>query len=211
MPVYLQVAIVALLAGMSPGPDFFLVMRNSLGYGRRVGIATALGIAGALAVHASYSIIGLALIIRHQRWLFAAIQVSGALYLAYLGISAIVATFRRKKEDGGAEKPPAEAGKSFLQGFANGFLCNILNPKAFVFFLSVFSQFLARDSSKFVELVYGIEVVAVGGAWFILVATAASLASFQAFYLKAEKWLDRFFGAVLLVFAARIFLSVLVR
>jgi RhtB (resistance to homoserine/threonine) family protein len=202
--------IVALLAGMSPGPDFFLVMKNSLGYGRRVGMASAFGIAAALAVHASYTIVGLALIIRHYRWLFAAIQILGALYLAYLGISAIVSTLR-KKNDAQASAPEAIGSKSMRQGFMNGFLCNILNPKAFVFFLSVFSQFLSRDSSKLAELVYGIEVVAVIGAWFILVATMASIASFRILYCKIEKWLDRFFGCILLFFAARILKSAIAR
>lgn len=208
--MYFQVMIVALLAGMSPGPDFFLVMKNSLGYGRRVGIASALGIAAALAVHASYTVVGLAIIVQHYRWLFAAIQIFGALYLAYLGISTIVSTFRKKAEARSAE-PEAAGAKSLRQGFLNGFLCNILNPKAFVFFLSIFSQFLTRDSSKLAELVYGVEVVAVIGAWFVLVATAASIPSFRAFYRKAEKWLERFFGCVLLFFAVRIFKSAIAR
>jgi RhtB (resistance to homoserine/threonine) family protein len=209
--MYLEVFVVALLAGMSPGPDFFLVMRNSLGYGRSVGIASALGIAAALAVHASYTIAGLALVIRHYRWLFAAIQMAGAFYLAYLGIAAIVATFRRANTENVSEGTQATAGKTFLQGFANGFLCNILNPKAFVFFLSVFSQFLSRDSSRLAGPVYGAEVVAVIGAWFALVAMAASAASFREFYRRSGKWLERFFGCVLLFFAARILMSVLVR
>jgi len=208
--MYVQVMIVALRAGMSPGPDFFLVMKNSLGYGRRAGIASAIGIAAALAVHASYTVVGLALIIQHYRWLFAAIQVFGALYLAYLGISTIVSTFRKKAE-ARANAPESIGSKSFRQGFMNGFLCNILNPKAFVFFLSIFSQFLTRDSSKLVELVYGIEVVTVIGAWFVLVATLASIASFRTLYRKIEKWLERFFGCVLLFFAVRIFKSALVR
>lgn len=209
--MHLQVIAIALLAGMSPGPDFFLVLKNSLGYGRRIGIASALGIAVALVIHASYTIVGLALIIQHHRWLFAAIQISGALYLAYLGISTIFTIFRKRKAE--APDPGAESGgkKSFLRGFLNGFLCNILNPKAFVFFLSVFSQFVARDSSKLAELVYGIEVVATIGAWFVLVSILASLESFRNIYRRAEKWLERVFGCVLVLFAVRIFASAIAR
>jgi RhtB (resistance to homoserine/threonine) family protein len=209
--MHLQVMIVALLAGMSPGPDFFLVMKNSLGYGRRIGMASAAGIAAALAVHACYTIVGLALIIQHYRWLFQAIQIFGALYLAYLGVSTIVATFRKKAKEAEADLAGKVGKKSVFQGFMNGFLCNILNPKAFVFFLSVFSQFLTKDSSKLTELVYGIEVVAVIGAWFVFVAAMVSIASFRALYRKIEKWLERFFGVVLLFFAAKIIKSAIAR
>lgn len=56
--MFIEVMIVALLAGMSPGPDFFLVTKNSLGYGRKIGVASALGISFALMIHVTYTILG---------------------------------------------------------------------------------------------------------------------------------------------------------
>ena len=82
---------------MSPGPDFFLVTKNSFGYGRKIGIASALGITVAMMVHATYTILGLAMIIQRLPYLFATIQLLGAVYLAYLGISSLRSSFQAKK------------------------------------------------------------------------------------------------------------------
>ena len=201
--MYVQIFVIALLAGMTPGPDFFLVMKNSLGHGRSIGIASAVGIAAALAVHASYTVLGLAYIIQRHRLVHAGIQLFGAVYLAYLGAGAILSTLRQRKPVTSAASA-GEARKTLLEGFMNGFLCNILNPKAFVFFLSIFSQFIAPDMPKWTELVYGAEVAVTIGAWFMLVSVLISLDRFRTAYERFSVWLDRSFGAILLLFALKI-------
>jgi RhtB (resistance to homoserine/threonine) family protein len=201
--VYIEVMLIALLAGMSPGPDLFLVMQNSLGYGRKIGIASAAGIAAALAIHATYTILGLAIIIRNFQYVFVIIQLAGAAYLAYLGIATLWATFTREKLEMERVRPESIR-KSFLQGFMNGFLCNILNPKAFVFFLSVFSQFMSPDTSRLVEWVYGFEVVVVIGVWFMVVSSLVASPAFRSVYQKSRMWLERFFGVILIYFAFRV-------
>jgi RhtB (resistance to homoserine/threonine) family protein len=194
---------IALLAGMSPGPDFFLVTKNSLGYGRKIGVASALGIATALMVHATYTILGLAVIIQRMYYLFALIQLLGAAYLAYLGINSLCGSFQAKKmEINQVERSLPR--KSFMSGFMNGFLCNILNPKAFVFFLSIFSQFMTPGTSRRLEWIYGFEVVLAVGCWFIILAVLISLPVFAELYQKSRVWLERFFGAVLLFFAIKV-------
>jgi RhtB (resistance to homoserine/threonine) family protein len=201
--LYIEVMLIALLAGMSPGPDFFLVMQNSLGYGRKIGIASAVGIAAALAIHATYTILGLAIIIRNFHYVFVVIQLAGAGYLAYLGISTLGSTFPGKKVELG-ELQETACRKSCLQAFMNGFLCNILNPKAFVFFLSVFSQFMAPGTSRWVEWIYGFEVVIVIGVWFVAVSSLVASDAFRSVYQKSRMWLERCFGVLLIYFAFRV-------
>lgn len=202
--VYIEIFIVALFAGMSPGPDFFLVMKNSLGYGRRAGIASALGIATALAFHASYTILGLALIIQSYQYIFISIQFLGALYLAYLGLTTLLSTFSRIQSEL-AYSPEAIGRKSVARSFMNGFLCNILNPKAFVFFLSIFSQFISPENPSWVKWVYGLEVVLVIGAWFVLLSWMISSSVFRSIYQQSRLWLERCLGVILVYFAFRIF------
>lgn len=201
--MFIEVMIIALLAGMSPGPDFFLVMKNSLEYGRKVGIASALGIAAALAIHASYTILGLAIIIQSFHYIFVLIQLSGAAYLAYLGIRTLLSTFKSIKFE--LENVTEQINdKSVMQGFLNGFLCNILNPKAFVFFLSIFSQFMSPGTARWIEWIYGFEVVLVIGAWFVLLSGLISSNTFRSCYQKFRIWLERFFGVILIYFAVRV-------
>ena len=208
--MFFEVFLIALLAGISPGPDFFLVMKNSLGYGRRIGIASALGIATALIVHSSYTILGLAIIIQNYHTIFQIIQISGAGYLAYLGISSIISTFSESKLELAVTGELSEC-KSFFYGFKNGFLCNILNPKAFVFFLSVFSQFMSPESLSWTKWIYGLEVVLVIGLWFVLLSVVISSRIFRNLYKKSHKWFERLFGGILIFFAYRICKSALTK
>ena len=221
--MYFQVFLVALLAAVSPGPDFFIVMKNSLGYGRYVGAASAIGIGSALGIHAAYTILGLGVIIRDAVVLFKAIQIAGAAYLAYLGVSAIVASFKtggtgidfgtgREADRAGAE-PSVSAGaaavpaKSLAGGFRDGFLTNLLNPKAVVFFLSIFSQFIGADTPSWMRWVYGAEVVVAVGGWFVFLAFGVSTGAVRRLYERGRAWIDRFFGVVLVALAGKIVAS----
>ncbi|HTO03146.1 MAG TPA: LysE family transporter, partial [Opitutus sp.] len=58
-----KVALAHLLAVMSPGPDFAVVLRQSLGYGRRIAIWTSVGIGTAILLHVTYSLLGIGLLI----------------------------------------------------------------------------------------------------------------------------------------------------
>ncbi|OYD08140.1 LysE family translocator [Paludifilum halophilum] len=203
--MYLEVFAVGILAGMSPGPDFFVVMKNSLGFGYRVGIATALGIALALIVHITYTILGFTLILQQYPSLFIVIQIAGALYLLWLGWNAIRSA--PKKGELNTDVDVEQKEKSSLQGFREGFLCNVLNPKAALFFLSIFSQFITADTAGWVQWIYGSEVIAAVGLWFVLLAIIISYPKFRSFYKKYSYWFDRLLGGILIYFAVRIMIS----
>jgi threonine/homoserine/homoserine lactone efflux protein len=83
--MYIEVFLVGLLAGMSPGPDFFVVLRNSLRFGRHIGVATAIGIGSALMIHITYTVLGFAFLLHQHPALFRLVQGLGALYLFWLG------------------------------------------------------------------------------------------------------------------------------
>jgi len=206
--LFVQIFLIGVLAGISPGPDFFIVMQNSLEHGKKIGIASACGVASALLIHASYTILGLALLLQEYVSVFKLIQIVGACYLAYLGLQAVLATLSNKKMEMDAAKG-ARGQKTFGQGFKNGFLCNMLNPKAFLFFLSVFSQFMTPETPRWVEWVYGLEVVVAVGGWFVFLSIAISSRFFRRGYQKCRKWLDRSFGGILLYFAYKISRSAL--
>jgi len=201
--MFLEVLLFGLVAGMSPGPDFFVVTRNSIAYGKRIGIASAIGVASALVFHATYSILGLTVIMVNYHFLFVLIQLSGAAYLAYLGIISVVASFQ-KKPTSETDSADTIGSKSLGTGFLNGLLCNLLNPKAYLFFLSIFSQFMSPTTPMWVEWIYAFEVVAVIGLWFTALAILISTKGFKSLYWKFEKWIDRTFGGVLLFFAVKI-------
>ena len=133
---FLTVALIHLLAVASPGPDFAIVVRESVAHGRRAGTWTALGVGAGIFVHVAYSLLGIGLIVSQSIMLFNALKWAAAAYLLYIGIKAL----RAKPADPVAAEASLMAGERSPRGaFVTGFVTNGLNPKATLFFLSLFT------------------------------------------------------------------------
>ncbi|MFH1508892.1 MAG: LysE family transporter [bacterium] len=136
-------------AWFTPGPLFVLIIRNSLVYSRKSGMWTAVGIAIGNAIHITYSVTGLALIISASPVAFNIIKFLGVGYLAYLGIKTFLIKVDAQKTDSTSEKHkdliPFQAAKI-------GFLTNILSPKASLFFASIFATVMASGSPFWVVI-----------------------------------------------------------
>src|SRR5580700_10080824 len=87
---YLTIGILQTLAVIAPGPDFAVVVKNTLTHSRRAGIITALGISCGVLFHMSYCLFGLAFMIKTNPLLFNIIKYIGCGYLVYIGIKAIL-------------------------------------------------------------------------------------------------------------------------
>ncbi|MED4240863.1 LysE family translocator [Priestia megaterium] len=197
--MFVEIFLIGILSGLSPGPDFFLVMKNSLGFGQRIGIATALGVASALFVHVTYTVLGFTYIIEKIPSVFIAIKIAGPLYLLWLGFHAIRSVKQNKEQEEQGLKTNED--KTVKQGFREGFICNVLNPKAALFFLSIFSQFISADTASWVRWAYGTEIVIAVGLWFIFISTVISYQKFRNYYERYSHWFDRCLGAILIYFA----------
>jgi RhtB (resistance to homoserine/threonine) family protein len=197
--MFLEIFLIGILSGLSPGPDIYLEMKNSLGFGRRIGIATALGVASALFIHVTYTILGFTYIIEKFPSIFIAIKVAGSLYLLWLGFHAIRSV--KQKEEQPENEVKRNTDKNVKQGFREGFICNVLNPKAALFFLSIFSQFISADTASWVRWIYGTEIVVAVGLWFTVISTVISYQKFRIYYERYSHWFDRCLGAILIYFA----------
>jgi threonine/homoserine/homoserine lactone efflux protein len=176
-------AVVAVLAVMSPGPDFAIVARASLAGGRRAGVLATLGIGTGLLVHASAAAAGLSVIIAASATAFTVVKLAGAVYLLVLGVLALRGALRRRRtadpELADSAVPalpelPGSGRRSFATAraaYAQGLLTNVLNPKVVLFFLSLMPQFIPAGASVVVwtSMLTAILVVA-ALSWFGLVA-----------------------------------------
>ncbi|QIZ08207.1 LysE family transporter [Priestia megaterium] len=200
--MFIEVFLVGVLAALSPGPDFVVVMKNSLGIGRKYGIATALGIASALIVHITYTILGFSIILEKYPVIFNVIKIIGAAYLLWLGWQGIRSKAQSESlQDIGIQrllKP------STILGFREGFLCNVLNPKSALFFLSVFSQFIGNNTPNWMRWIYGGVIILAVGLWFILLAILISNNYFKKMYQQYMHCFDRGLGIILIIFAVTI-------
>ena len=188
-----------LIAAVSPGPDLLIVLRNSLGAGRKSGIQTAFGIALGIYIHIGYSMLGIALIISQSILLFNIIKYAGAAYLLWLGYKAL-----RSKGWKISSDPANNTSKTFWQSFSQGFITNALNPKATLFFLALFTQVLEPTTPLGVQFWYGTICALTAMAWFSCVAIALTHVKVRQKLASVSLWIDRATGLAFIALAARV-------
>lgn len=201
-----KVAIAHLLAVASPGPDFAIVLKQSLTHGRRTAIWTSLGIGTAILLHVTYSLLGIGLVVRNSEVWFNVLKYAGAAYIAWLGVRALRARPLRRDMEGNVAITmaimPDQRG-----AFATGFLTNALNPKATLFFISLFAMIVSPHTPKLIQAGYGAWMAAATAAWFCLVAVLFTRVDVRQRFLRRGHWINRALGVVFIAFAVRLALT----
>jgi len=186
--------LIHLVALVSPGPDFVVACRNSLLYSRTIGIYTALGFGLGICVHISYAVFGLSWLIANNELIFTVIQYLGAFYLMLIGIQSL----RSFQSQIGQEPATASSRISPFRAVRIGFITNVLNPKATLFFLSLFSTMLNPTVGELTLVVIALLLVVTTILWFSLVALLISHPRFTSALKRYEKTIHQFFGVLLI-------------
>ncbi|MFF5503190.1 LysE family translocator [Streptomyces roseolus] len=191
---------VVVLAYLVPGPDFLVVLRSATEHPSK-GRAAAIGAQAGLCVHMLAAATGLALIAARSPLVYDAIKLLGAVYLVYLGVRVVLAARRvgRERTAGrqaapdlapGGPPEPGPAPDRWRSGFSQGFLTNVLNPKAALFFVSILPQFAHGSGSMTRQIFFlGTLDVVIGLVyWFALVALATRVRAFFARPAFRYRW-----------------------
>jgi len=206
MGEFLALAIIHFLAVVAPGPDFAVTIRQSVRFGRLVGICTALGIGAGISVHVLYTLLGVGALMHTTPWLLTVAKVVGGAYILYLGVSLIRSKPKTVLEgDKGADQPMAE--QTLLKAFSTGFLTNATNPKATLFFLAIFTSLISATTPLEVQALYGVWMCFVNALWFVIVALFFSSTRVRLLFLRMGHWFERTMGVILILFAGRLILS----
>jgi RhtB (resistance to homoserine/threonine) family protein len=185
-----------------PGADFAMVLRQSIEQGRRAALFTSAGIATSILVHGTYTLLGVGVIVGQSILLFDIIKWVGAAYLFYLGISAL---------RGPTPQPPAELAEGEVQpakgdfsAFALGFLTNLLNPKAVLFFLALFTTLVSVSTPGEIKVFYLGSMSLMLFAWFALVSVFFTTAAVRQGFFKLGRWFNRITGITFILLAIRV-------
>lgn len=190
---FLTLAIITLLAAMSPGPDFAVVSKNALRHSQRAGLFTALGIGLGILVHVAYSLVGIGLLIAQSLVLFTIIKLIGAAYLIYLGWHCLM-----HASDGAAEMQQVHERMPATRAIKEGFITNALNPKVTLFFLSVFSQMIDPATPVGIQLLMGLEMSVVSIVWFGFLTLLLNRPSIKRGFGHFHRIINRMMGAFLI-------------
>jgi len=195
--------LVHLLALISPGPDFIMAVRNSLVYSRKTGLWTAVGFGFGIAVHILYCLAGLAVVISKSILIFNTIKFLGAGYLIYIGLKSFYA--KSSKLDVGEYKKKDDI--TALSAVKTGFLTNVLNPKATLFFLSLFTFVISPNTPMIIMLIMGSIMIINTILWFSLVAVLLSQKRIRMIFEKFQNVFNKTFGGLLIVLGIKIALT----
>jgi threonine/homoserine/homoserine lactone efflux protein len=198
-----SISVIHLLGVMSPGPDFFILTRNTLQYSKKIGQWTAVGFGIGVFCHVIFSIAGLSLILMQSPFVFKGLKIAVMVYFCYLGLVSFMSKqfhFDKKYHHEKLIISPAKAVQI-------GFLTNILNPKAGMFFISLFTLVLKPENPNWVVLVLGIIMVASTIVWFSSIAHLLSQDKILRWYEKYFGSINKVFGLILILLGVKLLLS----
>ena len=160
--MFLSAAIAHLLAVMSPGPDTAIIFQQSFAKGRNSGILTALGIGFGIFLHCLLAISGISILLYSTEEARFIIKILGASYLIYVGFQSLLL------QD---PSEPKIRTTIFTHPFLIGLITNILNIKAFLFTISLFS-FINLQPDSLMSWIYLFYFPVITTAWFSFVSYA---------------------------------------
>ena len=186
----LTIGLVQVVAVISPGPSFLITARTAVARSRANGVKVALGVGIGSAIWALAALLGLNVIFQAVPLLFTAMKVLGALFLVWLALQIFLHASDPVVLDGAN-------GLAIGSPFLKGLITQVSNPKAAVFFGSIFVALL--PSSVPIWMIVALTVMTALNEiwWFSIVALFFGAGPVRQLYLRAKVWIDRVTGAFL--------------
>ena len=195
---FATVIIIHLLGVMSPGPDFLLVLKQSLSEGRKSALYTSIGIGLGILVHVILCVFGLGILISNTERIYGFLLALGSIFIIYLGIQSLlddkISLINVKKN-----KESFQQSNSLIKGF----LTNILNPKATLFFLSVYSLVI-DETTVYIQLLYGLWMSFATICWFSFLSFLLTANILSSRLEKFNNLIKKIMGIVFILVGVRI-------
>ena len=200
---FLQIFFVCLLGAMSPGPSMVVVINNAIFKNRYHGILTSIGHGIGIGIYALFAVLGIGMAIEANLFLFNGIRILSVIFLIYLGLKSII---NKTKIDFDKKDNTKEGATSFLQGFS----ISILNPKIFIWFVAIYSQFMSLDN----DMVFNIYLVLTAGivdvTWYIVLTLLVTSNLALEFVKNKISILQRFLGIILITLGLVLLIQILI-
>ena len=193
-----QLALICVMGAMSPGPSLAVILRNSVSGGRQQGIMTGIGHGLGITFYALFAVAGLATMFKTIPHFFLVAQITGSIYLIWLGSKSILSSLSKAQ----IKNENVHSQVTGKQGFIDGFLIAFLNPKIAAWLLALFSQFVQAEASFHEQIVLVSTVGSIDTAWYCLVAVIVSSGGHLEGLRRNAKRIDLCMGILLILLAA---------
>ena len=170
--IFFSLAFAHFLAVISPGPDFFYIVKTSLQKRLSYVLTAALAIGFGVFLHSMFSVYAFRILYQIIPNLYVFIGSLGGIYLLYLGISGL----RNYKIEELENSIPRKEEEDLFKGFREGLLVNVLNVKAFIFFISLFGGIAEKTSLNF-QILISLYFFIATSLWFMVLSYFLKLGS----------------------------------
>ncbi len=196
---FLSIALLHLMAAISPGPSFVMAVRTAASEGLVAALGVAIGLGLGAVVWALAALFGLHLLFELAPTLLLAFKLAGAGFLLWIAFQ----TWRHAREPLPVAADGAPA-RSLAGGLRLGLLTQLANPKPAVFFGAVFVGLVPPGSSPAALALLLLVILLDETLWYALVARVFSLDRARAAYGRAKRSVDRVFGGLIAAFGLKI-------
>jgi len=189
------------VAIISPGPNFIFVVNRSLTDSPRVGFFSAFGVATGSGIFAIAGVLGLIVLITALPYFSTLMRYAGGGYLVYLGISMLLSRHQQTlsvKKDSGLASMPA------LKAYSTGLLTNLTNPKAWAFYLSLFTLMIENDFPLWAKAFLAVSMFLISLFWYALTAFLISDQRVQKRFLTIQPQINSVLGVLLIVLGGKL-------
>lgn len=186
------------LGAMSPGPSLLCVLQNALRGGATHGAVVSIAHASGVGVWALLTVTGISVISEKNSGLHHAVIVLGAGYLIYIGIRSVLAGFNT------SPLTVTQKSVSLKRGAVDGFMIAFLNPKLAVFFIALFSQFVAPQQTLISSAAMIVTAAFVDALWYIFVSIIVSTSAIKDTLLDNMSLIDFVGGVVFVVVGVKV-------
>lgn len=197
LAAFVAVALMSLMAAVSPGPAVLMAARTGVAEGMRAGVFVALGIGVGAVVWAAAALLGLAVLFEIAPAALWTLRLVGGAYLVWLAV----------KLWRSADMPLSEAAvapRSPFAAFRRGLGTQLANPKPAVMFSAIFLGTVPETAGWPIRLALLLVVFLNETLWNIIVARIFSLGPSRRAYLGLKGWIDRAFGGALALLGVKI-------
>ncbi|EIJ82088.1 amino acid efflux protein [Bacillus methanolicus PB1] len=198
---WMAVMVVGFLIVLSPGPQWAITIKNSL-LSREYGFITVMGMCTGSIIHITYSLLGIGVVISQSVMLFNLVKWVGVAYLIFIGLKSFL-TKKNPYKFFGKEEVVSNKSRGWKY-YRMGLLTSLLNPKATLFYLSLFTQVVQPDTSITIQFIYGVSVVGIEILWYCLMVMILSNSYLRKKFLHASNWIERISGGFLVLFGIRL-------
>lgn len=200
----LSVAAIWAVAAITPGPNFFIVVRTALEGSTRAAVAVIAGVILGTVCWGLAGWLGISALFSAAPFAYLFLKIAGGAYLLWLGAKLLWKTYSKSATLG---EPVVRPAMSSRQAFYSGLITNLANPKSAVFVASLFAATLPADHSWVHGALAVVTMVLVSSLWYTFVLTVLRNPTVSGAYARGRRRIDAMAGLIFMGFGVKLLTS----